>query len=491
MRFKAILLRAIIIVVFIVSSVGTVYCWEAISVSASPNKIPADGSSTSIITAMVYNIETGVPTAGVYVYFNASRGSVSNNYDVTNSSGYAFTTFTSSTSAGYASIMAMTAGSTSAYTSVRCYSVTITTPGSYPVYMGTGGSINLAATVIPGGVSGTYSWSQISGPGGGTFTLPCSANTEFSAGIPGYYAVRVEFSAGGGSDEDISGDIVFIKVELETYAIDILRSQQESIRAFIEPAECNLSFQTSGYNTSQLEVNYNSALRQFDFTNLIEESDLVGWADEQIVEISSILPVINVGPVRVDCEKKFNKSWDNLKKQGIGIANNAANDIGDRSKLDIENKLRLEDNHDPEFPRYLSAVTITRIGDVVRDRINNGIVDIVNNVFGSVPASEAPQTVVPESTVWVWSTSTTLNFGNLNITVPGDIDYTSWFNSIIDYGFDAEYYQFSSSVADLTFNVSGPTVTGQWGFNATTRVRLDKGTGNFTWQVNISFDMDF
>ncbi|MBU1862554.1 MAG: hypothetical protein KKH94_02685, partial [Candidatus Omnitrophica bacterium] len=76
------------------------------------------------------------------------------------------------------------------------------------------------ATVEPSGVTGSYSWSQISGPGGGTFSSPNSASTSFSAGTPGFYAVEVVFTAAGWTDDDtdVSGDIVVFGVDSETVA---------------------------------------------------------------------------------------------------------------------------------------------------------------------------------------------------------------------------------------------------------------------------------
>jgi len=69
-----------------------------IVLDASPSSIPANGSSTAVITAAVYD-QFGNPYPGVTVFFakNSSNGSLSANSNITNSEGVATTTFTSGT----------------------------------------------------------------------------------------------------------------------------------------------------------------------------------------------------------------------------------------------------------------------------------------------------------------------------------------------------------------------------------------------------------
>ncbi len=75
------------------------------------------------------------PKAGVYVYFNASLGSLSSSSGRTDSSGRA-RTYLTSTSAGYTDIRATTAGGRGDTTVVTCFAVSITSPSSFPAYTG-------------------------------------------------------------------------------------------------------------------------------------------------------------------------------------------------------------------------------------------------------------------------------------------------------------------------------------------------------------------
>ncbi len=86
MRFTAVVFRVIIITAVCCVLTGkSAYSWEAINVSASPSAIAANGSSSSIITAHVWNVEEGEPAAGVYIYFGCSMGALSSYEGVTGS----------------------------------------------------------------------------------------------------------------------------------------------------------------------------------------------------------------------------------------------------------------------------------------------------------------------------------------------------------------------------------------------------------------------
>ncbi len=149
----------------------------------------------------------------VYVYFSTSLGSLSSASGTTNSSGRA-RTYLTSTSAGYAGVSATTAGGRGDTTVVTCFAVSITSPSSFPAYAGVNSPLSLSAQAAPA-ISGSYSWSKVSGPGDVVFSSPNSAATNFSSDTPGIYKVKCEFLASGaGASYTVeSGEIWVVKVE--------------------------------------------------------------------------------------------------------------------------------------------------------------------------------------------------------------------------------------------------------------------------------------
>ena len=95
-----------------------------------------------------------------------------------------------------------------------CYKVSITSPSEYPVYLGIDDSVDFSAEVEPD-LSGTYTWSKASGPGGVTFSAQGSSNTNFSVDGPGVYIVQCEFLADEAtrSYQDESSEVVKIGIE--------------------------------------------------------------------------------------------------------------------------------------------------------------------------------------------------------------------------------------------------------------------------------------
>lgn len=76
------------------------------TMSSNPTSIPADGKSTSTITATAINTQTGAPESGEHVSFSTSGdcGSLSATTGATNGSGQVSVTYTSSTTIGFCTI---------------------------------------------------------------------------------------------------------------------------------------------------------------------------------------------------------------------------------------------------------------------------------------------------------------------------------------------------------------------------------------------------
>ena len=93
--------------------------------------------------------------------------------------------------------------------------VEIDTPASFPVYVCLDGSLQLDCAVTPGAATGgSYSWDVVSCPDAAVYqwTSAGTASPEFSASTPGLYTVKVEYTKGGVTCDDTSGDIWFVGV---------------------------------------------------------------------------------------------------------------------------------------------------------------------------------------------------------------------------------------------------------------------------------------
>ena len=104
------------------------------------------------------------------------------------------------------------AGPKSKSASVTVMKVEIDTPASFPAYVVKGETLSLGCSVTPAGATGgTFSWSKASGPGNVTFSPSASSeDPTFSADTAGTYTVKVQYTKGGSTAEDTSGDIVVL-----------------------------------------------------------------------------------------------------------------------------------------------------------------------------------------------------------------------------------------------------------------------------------------
>lgn len=132
----------------------------AVSLSVTPSSIPADGSSTSVVTATVTSPD-GTPAVGDSVSFTigggASCGSIASSPASTNASGSATVTYTASTTAGSCSITATEAtnsrsGSITITQTTVANAITVTaTPSSVPA---DGTTTSLIVSTITNRISG-------------------------------------------------------------------------------------------------------------------------------------------------------------------------------------------------------------------------------------------------------------------------------------------------------------------------------------------------
>jgi type II secretory pathway component GspD/PulD (secretin) len=108
-------------------------------------------------------------------------------------------TFTASTVGDYVvrvqyTVNGVTVSGTSG--TITVFNISITTPTSFPAFVGTGNNLQLDCTPSSA-TGGTYSWSKVSGPGTVTFSNATIKNPTFSATEPGAYTVRVQYTVGG------------------------------------------------------------------------------------------------------------------------------------------------------------------------------------------------------------------------------------------------------------------------------------------------------
>ncbi|HET6428288.1 MAG TPA: hypothetical protein VFJ30_07760, partial [Phycisphaerae bacterium] len=132
------------------------------------------------------------------------------------------TSFSADAPGTYAVKVAYTNGPTTAEATsgdIVVFSVGITTPASFPVYVAVNAQLpgGLDCTLSPPGIpGGTYQWTKESGPGNVTFGTPNAKSTTFSADAPGTYTVKVEYTKGGATASDTSGDIIVFSVAITT-----------------------------------------------------------------------------------------------------------------------------------------------------------------------------------------------------------------------------------------------------------------------------------
>ena len=163
---------------------------QAIRVTATPNSLPADGTSAATLTATVLDA-SGNPVPGVQVTFDTTIGTLSPTTAVTDSSGQASVELTSSQS-GTAQVTASAAGIASAPVSVAFATATAGTPVAafvfHPSPIAPAGSLppgalavvlvtaeDASGAAVPGA---TIDLSFVPAPGGGTAEV---GSTELGA----------------------------------------------------------------------------------------------------------------------------------------------------------------------------------------------------------------------------------------------------------------------------------------------------------------------
>ncbi len=111
----------------------------------------------------------------------------------------------------------VTASSTSG--TITVIGVEITSPVSQSTYIavdGTPASLDCSPLGVTGG---SYSWSQVSGPGTGSFSNPTSQSSTFTATVPGDYVVQVEYTVDGVTVSDTSGTITVVGVDISAPSV--------------------------------------------------------------------------------------------------------------------------------------------------------------------------------------------------------------------------------------------------------------------------------
>lgn len=248
MRIVKILLVYSIIVFCALITSESVFGWSGTkfvdAMKAEPDLISYNGGS-STIKALVWDAEIDWYVPGELVHFYCSKKVGTYEWEreyvwfasaVTEVHGtyskygpfYATVTFSDPSSYGIHEQFIKAVHSSSygsgVSTIVYCWEITIGTP-DWPIYIRVNQNSDSvgASTNSDRRVTGTFVWSQISGPGNMTFSpsqqVGSGSNPVVYTDTVGTYRVRVDFSGEEGSGSDESGDIVVYELQMTTPSI--------------------------------------------------------------------------------------------------------------------------------------------------------------------------------------------------------------------------------------------------------------------------------
>ncbi len=176
-------------------------------IAPTEDKYIAPGDSVSLEVRV--KDQNGDPISGYTINWSINQSD--NYFSISGASGYQASLDSENNTPGgkFCTVTATIQGTSISATSpkVTVVDVEIDTPASFPADVGVNDGLSLGSTGTPGG--GTYSWTKVSGPGNVTFSPSATAeDPTFSADAAGTYTVKVEYTKGGATASDTSGDIV-------------------------------------------------------------------------------------------------------------------------------------------------------------------------------------------------------------------------------------------------------------------------------------------
>jgi len=217
---KKVILVVVLLILICFFSVRDVFCWQVTSLDIGCNMVPADGETTTTVT-VAFDTLWGGDFQGGEILLTAYPVGI---WQETGS--MLFWSSDENSSPVILHIYSNVPGQTELY--ARNYYFGISkymtfyrasfSPGDFPKYVELNGTVNLIVSVEPEELTGTYTWTKVSGPGNATFSS-AGATTTFSADTPGMYVVQCEFLANGAEHSYIaqSYEIYVYKVEFFTH----------------------------------------------------------------------------------------------------------------------------------------------------------------------------------------------------------------------------------------------------------------------------------
>ena len=340
---------------------------------------------------------------------------------------------------------------------VRIIKVDVTQAETYVCWKSSAATLNLTADSYLG--DGTAEWTSVPTGISGSGT---SITFNPSGLTPTGYVVTARSSVLTNCTDTCTVNV--ISVDLDDSDLWFFRNDDYELPLTITPSSASdlVNVSVSGFDSVHWTAAYNSPLKKIDFSNLILESELVGWLDEQELSISA-----GVGSAadswswtkKLKLKKRVDGLWDDAKQDAIDTINDYVSPADDIKSL-VENSLVNISAVDSEgLVHTIPPGAISSAANFAYAGISTWWANFVGAyIWSDVPVSELHEKVTKESWTWDWSVDAEIEFSGGSISLdPSFDDAVQWIESISDTGFASQTFVFENAMIGTSVTANGET----------------------------------
>ena len=213
--------------------------------------------------------------------------------------------------------------------------------------------------------------------------------------------------------------------------------------SFSDPINVSLS----GFDNTHWKAEYNSTMKKIDLSNLIQQTEAVGWLDDQVLAISASIESIAgnwTWTKRLKPKKRLDKVWNSIKQDAVDKINDLVSPADDVRSLIVEELRRVSAFDSEGLVHCISPSVIHSVGNMAYERLNTTWANFVRDyIWSDISISELHHQVVNESWSWNWKIGTEIQLSGVSISLDPKIkDFVQFIDSISETGFSSETFEF-------------------------------------------------
>ncbi len=257
-----------------------------------------------------------------------------------------------------------------------------------------------------------------------------------------------------------------VSIDIDDSVLWFFRNEGYELPIKITPSSFSdpINVSLSGFDNTHWKAEYNSTMKKIDLSNLIQQTEAVGWLDDQVLAISASIGSVAdefalTKPLKL--KKRVDDIYDKLKEKGIKKINEAISPAEEISKLIQTSMERISAVDSEGIVCRIPPSVIRDTSSSVRTNLDDWWRFFIDDyIWSEVPVSSVRDFVVNESWTFDWNVEAIMTVSGGTISLhPKFSDVADWIKLVSSQGFSSSAFSLDYATIRAYISANGLTAS--------------------------------